>query len=120
MHATVGVRIGSLSEAVSWSGVALSQMHRANWAVTGSMSLTLHGSGMLLRSYTMAVVSGMQSVCEGTAWLSETSVRVQAGQGHRGSGRASVTAGQRAGCLSEALSYAIGGASVIGVGNQAG
>ena len=116
----MGVRIGSLTEAVSWSGVALSRMVRVNSATTGSMSLTLHGAGMLLRSYTLAVVSGMQSACEGTAWLSETSVRVQAVQGQRGSRRVSVTAGQKAGCLSEALSYAMGGASVVHVGNQAG
>ena len=60
----------------------------------------------------MKGVLGGQSGCEASEWVSDTSIRVRGGHGVGGSSRAQVTAGQRVGSSSAALSYGTPSASV--------
>ena len=57
--------------------------------------------------------------CEGTEWESETSVRCMVGHGARGTRRVAMTAGERAGSMSEAYSVDLGSISTLHRNNGA-
>ena len=94
----------SLTSGFSMDIASLSAARRHNFAGTGSSSVTVHGTGLGLLSFT-AMVRGGQTGCEGSEWESETSVRCLASIGSKKSRRFVMTAGVRAGSVSEAWSY---------------
>ena len=116
---TAGERAGSMSQVWSVDAGRASGTHGVNRVGTGSSSVTVHGSGMGLVSYTGHGREG-QTGCEGTDWESETSVRCLATHGARGTRRAVMTVGERAGSVSEGWSTDMGGLSVMRRGNGAG
>ena len=116
---TAGERSGSMSEGYSVDGGSMSVMRRENRAGTGSASVTVHGSSLGLVAYTGMVRSG-ETGCEGTEWESETSVRCLVGRGARGTRRVAMTAGERAGTGSTAVSMDVGDMSVMRRENRAG
>ena len=59
------------------------------------------------------------SACEASDWVSETSVNCRVGGGVLGSRRVTVTAGDRPGSLTEALSFDVPSLSVLTRGNRA-
>jgi hypothetical protein len=100
---TAGGRGGSLSHVMSLDASDLGEMHRANYAGTGSASMTVHGSGLGLVSVT-AMGRGGQTGCEGTEWESETSLRCNTARVRVGSQSISVTLGSMGGSMSIAFS----------------
>merc|ERR1719183_2753369 len=94
-------------------------MVRGNAASTGSVSMTVSGSGMGVSDYTgSARVGG--TACETTVgWESDSSVRCQSAGGVYGTLRVSVTAGGRAGTTTEAASYDVASPSGVVRGNAA-
>ena len=96
MVMTAGERGGSVTQA--WSGDVgmMSVIDGYNRAGTGSASVTVHGAGMGLVTYTGRAREG-QTGCEATEWESETSVRCLESHGGRGTRRVVMTAGEREG-----------------------
>ena len=74
---TSGVGVGILTEAWSYDGVTVSGMRRGNNPGTGSTTVTMHGAGFGLVSYSGAGRVGA-TACEATGWESETSLRCRA------------------------------------------
>ena len=97
----------------------MSGTRRGNRGDTGSASVTVHGAGLGLVSFTGMVRSG-HTGCEGTEWESETSVRCRVGQGIRGTRRVTMTAGERTGSGSAMYSVDVGSMSVTRGSNRAG
>jgi hypothetical protein len=100
---TAGTRAGSSTQALSMDIAGISFSHRANGGATGSASVTVHGAGMGLVSYTGRAREG-QTGCEATEWESETSMRCMGGLGVRGTRRVAMTAGARGGTLTQSWS----------------
>ena len=99
-------------------GVALSSVTRSNAASTGSVSMTVSGSGMGVSDYTgSARVGG--TACESSEWESDSSVRCLSAGGVYGTLRVSVTAGGRAGTTTEAASYDVASLSSVKRSNAA-
>ena len=90
-----------------------------NRAGTGSASVTVHGAGMGLVTYTGRAREG-QTGCEATEWESETSVRCLESHGGRGTRRVVMTAGERGGSVTQAWSGDVGMMSVIDGSNRGG
>eukprot|EP00961_Rhodomonas_salina_P252599 3414277-Rhodomonas_salina.1 len=70
-------------------------------------------------SYTGAVSVGM-TACEGTEWVSDSSVRSLVGQVISGTRRVSVTVGERTGSTTETVSVDAAAMSVVRRANGAG
>ena len=105
----------------AWSGDVgmMSVMRRENRAGTGSASVTVHGAGMGLVTYTGRAREG-QTGCEATEWESETSVRCLVSHGGRGSLRVLVTSGGSARTFSVGLTLDFPAVSVLSVTNGPG
>ena len=103
MTASVGSRAGSLTSVFSTDAIQASSMKRTNTGGTGSVSLTVHGGVIHLKQYTGAIRAG-NTACEGTEWYSETSARCLVGGALQHSRGVMVTAGDRAGSVTAALS----------------
>jgi hypothetical protein len=86
---------------------------------TGSMLVSVHGTGLGMGAYTAASRVG-QSRCEVTNWQSETSVRCGAAQGIQKSRRAALTVGEQGGSLTQVLSFDLAGLSILGRQNAPG
>ena len=116
---TAGVRVGTTTEAASYDVASPSGAVRGNAASTGSVSMTVSGSGMGVSDYTgSARVGG--TACETTlGWESDSSVRCLSAGGVYGTLRVSVTAGGRAGTTTEAASYDVASPSGAVRGNAA-
>ena len=116
MVMTLGSRRGSTSQAWSADGSGLSLLLRSNRARTGAASVTVHGSSMGI-----STIQGRtgHTGCEGTSWVSETSVRCQVSRGTLGTRRVMVTVGSRRGSLSQAWSADMGSISVLHQSNHA-
>ena len=100
---TVGQKGGSVTQAFSVDVPRLSVMQRGNVVGTESASMTVYGAGLGLSSTTGKGRSG-ETACEGTEWVSETSVRCMNVRSSPGTWRALVTVGAQGGSMSEALS----------------
>ena len=116
---TAGARGGTLTQSWSVDVVLTSRLRRLNRAGTGSASVTVHGAGMGLVSYTGRAREG-QTGCEATEWESETSMRCMVGHGARGTRRVVMTVGERGGSVSQAWSIEAPGLSITRRGNRAG
>jgi hypothetical protein len=116
---TAGDQGGSLTRVMSFGALVLSSSRRSNAARTGSAFVTVHGAGLGHAALTGMMRAG-QTGCEGTEWVSETSVRCLVGHGSRGTRRVTLTAGELSGSMTEALSVDVTGMSVMGRGNAAG
>eukprot|EP00292_Cryptomonas_paramecium_P001669 CAMPEP_0113679554 /NCGR_PEP_ID=MMETSP0038_2-20120614/10723_1 /TAXON_ID=2898 /ORGANISM="Cryptomonas paramecium" /LENGTH=1045 /DNA_ID=CAMNT_0000597627 /DNA_START=986 /DNA_END=4119 /DNA_ORIENTATION=- /assembly_acc=CAM_ASM_000170 len=124
MHVTVsaGMRVGTLSKAVSLDAASVSSTLRGNLAASGASSLTVSGVWSGAGDVSKRVRGG-RTACEWTVWVSATSLAC--GMGSVGSGggsvRVVVTSGVAVGSLSAVLSYDAGGVSstvtVNGVGS---
>ena len=101
---TVGYQVGTLTETFSVDTKGLSASGRLNLRNGASASLTVHGSGMGMASYTSMIRSSMSS-CESTEWESETSVRCSESHGAGTTRRVSVTSGRLLESLSTAASF---------------
>ena len=112
---TASGEVGSMTEAVSFDAGGLSAVQPWNRASTGSQSVTLAGASLGLRAYSSQTRVGGTG-CEATAWVSETVVVCAAYFGGLGTVRVSVTAGQRAGSLTEMASFDGPGVSSVLVG----
>eukprot|EP00961_Rhodomonas_salina_P191512 2584698-Rhodomonas_salina.1 len=70
---TVGGRVGSVSEGVSFEIGSVSVLRRTNMAGTGSASVTLQGTSLAHGVYSGSARVGATG-CERTEWGSETGV----------------------------------------------
>ena len=86
---------------------------------TGSASVTMHGSSLGLEACTMMMRSD-QTVCEGTEWESETSVRCMVGHGPLGTRHVVMTVGERVGTASMQMSLDASSISIVWQVNMAG
>jgi DNA-directed RNA polymerase subunit H (RpoH/RPB5) len=116
---TAGERDGTGSAMFSMQVGSLSASRESNRAGTWSGSVTVHGSGLGLVSLTAMGRIG-QTGCEGTEWESETSVRCLVGHGVRATRRVAMTAGERGGSSSAAMSFDSGSVGVSLQRNRAG
>ncbi|KAJ1470089.1 hypothetical protein T484DRAFT_1849086 [Baffinella frigidus] len=116
---TAGVRVGTVTEAVSYDaptldrftnnlyeleGELLNATGRANVVAVGGVEIVLSGAGLGLDSYTGASRVG-QTGCEASKWASDTSLVCKTAGGVFGTLRVAVTAGARVGSVTEAVSY---------------
>ncbi|KAJ1465477.1 hypothetical protein T484DRAFT_1864633, partial [Baffinella frigidus] len=115
---TAGVRVGTLTEALSYDvpmlggGLDLNEttdknartFSRTNMPSTGSASVTVVGSGLGRSDYTGASRIG-STACEASEWESDSSMRCLSSGGVFGTLRVAVTAAARAGSVTEGLSY---------------
>eukprot|EP00961_Rhodomonas_salina_P141935 1910978-Rhodomonas_salina.1 len=101
---TTQVLPGSLSEVFSFSCPSVSVLEIANAAGTGSLSLTVHGSGLAGTASSVRVTSGETS-CEATAWQSQSSVTCFVASGLSRSSRVGITASSSIGTLSAVVSF---------------
>jgi hypothetical protein len=116
---TAGLRGSSVSQVWSVDKAMISTVRLKNRAGTGSASLTVHAASLGLVAYT-SMGRGGQTGCEGTEWESETSVRCMVGQGHAGTRRVVMTAGERTGSISQSLSFDSGFLNQARRSNRAG
>eukprot|EP00961_Rhodomonas_salina_P280402 3787908-Rhodomonas_salina.1 len=83
---SIGIRAGSISQSLSYETASLSVIHVSNQVATGSVSLSVFGTGLGLQSS-----SGNHRThhtgCEASQWESETSTRCLAGGGGTGTRR---------------------------------
>jgi len=115
---TVGERSGSMSQAFSFDMGIVSAVSHSNVAGTGSASVTVHGAGLGVATFT-AMGRGGQTGCEGTEWESETSIRCMMGHGAHASRRLLITVGERSGSMSQAFSADVGSLSAVSPSNVA-
>ena len=116
---SVGNLAGSLSASFSFASSAVSVLQRRNTASTGSASITVGGSGLGTRAWSLRVRLG-DSVCEATEWVSDSAVRsMSAYSGRPDSRRIAVTIGVESGSLSSGASYS-GSELSVGRGANAG
>jgi hypothetical protein len=101
---TAGQRVGTQTEVFSWDLPSLSSVQMGNRASTGSTSVTIQGHAFSEVGLTFGARIGHTS-CESSEWESDTQVRCRFPSGVRGTLRVAVTAGQRAGTLTEAFSF---------------
>jgi len=120
---TVGERSGSTSQAWSVDLGSLRVMRNVNGTVnhagTGSVLMTVHGSSMGLVSYTARGREG-HTGCEGTVWISQTSVRCLVCHGAGRTRRVVMTVGARGGSVTQVWSVDTSGLSRMRRVNQAG
>ena len=91
---------------------SLSEMRRQNGAGTGWSSMTVHGAGMGLETYTGRAREG-HTGCEATEWSSDSWIRCKVSESSGGSWRAVLTVEGRAGSLTEAWSVDVAGISEV-------
>eukprot|EP00961_Rhodomonas_salina_P090012 1210537-Rhodomonas_salina.1 len=70
---TLVLNAGSLSQAGSYDGVEFALLGLSNHGTTGQGSLTVSGVGLGSLGYSVEVTLGA-TWCEGTEWVSESSV----------------------------------------------
>ena len=112
MSMSVGLRVGSTSEACSYDSGQVDRM-TSNAASTGSLSLSVCGSGLGLAAYTAAAVVGW-TACELTAWVSASALLVRSGAGQALPNNRAVaaTVGWQVGSVSKA--YTVDGVHLSG------
>ena len=116
---STGQKTASFSQGWSFDIATLSRMRIINRAGTGLSSITVHGAGMGRTRLTVRARQGI-TVCEGTDWESETSVRCRVALGEQGTRRIVLTAGSRAGSISQAWSVDMDVVSRLRISNRAG
>eukprot|EP00961_Rhodomonas_salina_P018955 255159-Rhodomonas_salina.1 len=104
---TLALNAGSISEVGSYDGVEVGLLGLSNHGTTGQRSVTVSGVGLGSSGYSVEVTLGATG-CEGTEWVSESSVTCKVGSGLGGSLRAVVTAGGAAGSLTGGVSFDVG------------
>lgn len=109
---TAGERSGSVTQSWSLDLVIMSVLCRGNAAVTGSASVTVHGSAIGLKSYTGSLRTG-HTGSESTQWESDTAIRCMLQFGVRGTRRVVLTTGRHAGTATQILSYDVPSLSVM-------
>ena len=109
---TVGEQAGSISQSITFDVGQLSQVTSGNRASTGATSVTVTGAGLGLAAYT-TMMRVHDTAGEATEWESETAVRCIVGHGTRGTRRVAVTAGDRAGSVSQTFSVDVPVLSVM-------
>ena len=109
---SVGVRVGSLSVAMSLDEGSVSVGRRGNVVSSGSLSVSVWGSDLGLGVYSLGVRVGSTS-CERSGWESDTSARCLAGSGVMGSLRTAVSVVGQVGSLSVAYSADVGALSAV-------
>ena len=119
MALTAGVRAGTRSWGISVDVGGVCLTRRSNTVGTGSISVTVHGSGFGSMSLTTKARGGSTG-CEGTGWESETSVRCMSVQSSRGTLSVVMTSGGRDGSGTEAFSSDVVGISIMRSNNKAG
>ena len=114
---TSGDQMASFSGVLSVDVAGLSMVSHANFAGTGSASMTVHGSSMGLTTYTVRLRKG-QTACEATEWGSESSLTCMAGLGLPGGRRiVMLTVGER-GCVSVTQAWSTDVVMLSGSGLQ--
>ena len=111
---TAGVRVGTLTETLSYDGPALvhydgsgqEQVH--DWQNTpagGGRELVTQAAEALGEAGYSATMRVGATACEFTEWSADTELRCKAPTGVSGTYRLAVTAGMRVGTITEVLSY---------------
>eukprot|EP00961_Rhodomonas_salina_P087157 1172183-Rhodomonas_salina.1 len=101
---TVGSRAGTVSEVGSYDEGWMRGVGLANEPGTGQGSVTVSGGGLGRASYSLGSGSG-DTGCEGTGWVSESSVSCKVSGGGGGSVGWVVSVGSGVGSMSEAGTY---------------
>lgn len=117
LSATISVAqsLVTLEVAVSFDTGMVSSVARGNHASLGGVSSTLSGVNLGTESYSVA--ASMLTACEETRWVSQTIVVCKTAPGVSRSLRATLTAGSRAGTLSEAITLDAESISALTHGN---
>jgi len=110
--ASVGLQVGSLSELVSYDGASMSGAVWCNAGTSGSVSVTVVGSGFGGAARSWSVRLGGTS-CEGTGWVSSSAMVCKAGAGLSAGRGLCVSVGLRVGSVSGLVSFDV--ISVSGV-----
>eukprot|EP00961_Rhodomonas_salina_P155607 2095655-Rhodomonas_salina.1 len=111
---TVGGVVGSSSAALSYGGpLTVLASSQVNLAWNGSVGVTVEGSGFGKQDGSARGRVG-QTGCEGTSWISESSMVGLAGRGVERSAEYTMTVGQQVGSSTEVVSYdvSLGSSSV--------
>ena len=116
---TVGMRVGSLTRAMSWDRVTASALSSNNRMVTGSGQVTVFGARMG-RSMTCMPLRIFGTAAEQTVWASDTCLEVLSGQGWLRSGRVGMTVGEHMASTSRSFSYVAYVMNVVLPGNVVG
>ena len=116
---TVGMRVGSLTRAMSWDRATASALSSNNRMVTGSGQVTVFGARMG-RSMTCMPLRIFGTAAEQTVWASDTCLEVLSGQGWLRSGRVGMTVGEHMASTSRSFSYVAYVMSVVLPGNVVG
>jgi len=103
---------GSMTQGLSVDLGMVSASRRSNRAATGASSVTVHGSGLGLTTYTASMGVG-KTACERSTWEADTSVRCQVGRSVMGSRQVGISVGMRSGSVSSGLSVEAGMLSVV-------
>ena len=109
MISTMGLLSGSITQSMSLDASRLIVMNhshvmtQANDVKTGSISLTVFGSGLGMGMLTQAARRGM-TACEATDWMSGTSIHCLSTRGMHTSTKLIATVGSKLGTRSEVLS----------------
>ena len=104
---TAGERSGSVTEAWSTDGAGLSKVQNVNIAKIGIVSMTVHGNSLWSLTWYTGNVREDQTACEGTEWVSETSIMCRMAQSHSAVGtmRVIATLGENLKSVSQAFSF---------------
>ena len=106
---TAGIAVGSITEAATYDAPApvssnVTHEHDDDDPTVYTHGITIQTTGIGEVDYTAAVRVG-STACEATSWSSDSSVLCTSPSGVGGTLRAVITAGQRAGTITEMISY---------------
>jgi hypothetical protein len=119
MVMTVGSRGGSTSQAWSADGGMLSRLLLSNFAGTGAGSMTVYGNSLGIVRLTAKGRMG-HTGCEGSDWVSETSVRCRVAHGATATQRITMSTGQKTASFSQGWSLDVAALSRMRRINSAG
>eukprot|EP00961_Rhodomonas_salina_P050975 683987-Rhodomonas_salina.1 len=101
---TAGMSVGSGTQILTYGSASLSSISTTNRPSTGSVSVTVSGSG-LGSSFLTSSARREGSACEASMWQSDTSVVCQTGAGVRRSQTFTMTTAMFVGSVTEAASF---------------
>jgi hypothetical protein len=108
---TIESTAGSISNALSYSVPNLSRSLRINRHTSGSLSLTVLGKHFM---FGWSLVANMGSTAnEGTIWISDSAITLQAAAGRSSSSNTRITAGMKVGSISDFVSFDLPLVSIV-------
>eukprot|EP00961_Rhodomonas_salina_P275929 3727587-Rhodomonas_salina.1 len=113
MAVTAGLRLGSLTEALSFDP-AISSAAVTNGMTTGGQTMSVSGLGLGHVDYSSRA-RGYHTACEASSWVADSAVVCRVAWGRRGSRGVSMTVGSQAATQTESWSVDAPWLSGVGV-----